>query len=75
VQLNGRVSKTTDAQLANAVSAGTYDSTYKSVMQSLLQTYSKDIQIALNHSPGPKGTALMKADLNDSKLLLVQLGN
>lgn len=73
VQISGKVSKNTDTQLTNAAAAGTFDSTYQSVMTDLLQTYSKDINIALAHSPGPNGTAILKKDYADAQLLLTQL--
>lgn len=74
-QLNAKVSKTTDTQLTNAVGAGTYDSTYASVMNTLLETYSKDLKIAFSHTTGPKGKALLTSEYNDAQLLIKQLAN
>lgn len=71
-QLNAKISATTDTQLTNAVSAGTYESTYATVMDSLLQTYSKDLKIAYSHASGPKGRELLSAQYNDAQLLIAQ---
>lgn len=74
-QLNAKVSKVTDAQLSDAASAGTYESTYATIMNSMLQTYSKDLTTAYNHTTGPKGRTLLSTQYKDAQLLIAQPKN
>ncbi len=72
--LNLKVSTTTDTLLTSAASAGTYDQTYATTMQTLLNTYKSDLQRAYGQAKGPKGKALLNADYDGATLLLKQLG-
>ncbi len=71
--LNQRVSTTTDAQLTTAASAGTYDSTYKTIVLAILNNYINALKTAYNQTKGPKGQALLNDDYNSAQLLLRQL--
>jgi hypothetical protein len=72
-ELSARVSAATDTQLTNAVSAGIYDSTYKSVMQNLLNVYSADLSKAYTQTTGTIAKGLLKNDYNSAQLLIKQL--
>lgn len=70
-----KVSKTTDAQLANALTTNSYDSTFKDSMKTGLITYQHDLQQAYAHNKGPKGRAMLNDDYSAASLLLKQLGS
>lgn len=72
---NLKVSTTVDAQLATAASAGTYDSTYQTVIQTALTNYSNALKIAYNQTKGPKGRALLSTDFDSTQLLIKQISN
>ena len=74
-ELSLKISKATDAQLAAAKSASTFDETYKSIMQEKLKAYQTDIQKAYNQTTGTKGRALLTDDIKAANLLLEQLGS
>lgn len=70
-----KVSKSTDAQLATALSTSTYDTTFKDVMKSKLTGYRQALQQAYAQTEGPKGRALLNDDYKAAGLLLKQLGS
>lgn len=74
-QLALKVSATTDQQLTTAAANSTYESTFKEIMQSKLQTYQADLQRAYSQTSGPKGRELLKQEYQGANLLLKQLGS
>lgn len=72
-QLNLKVSSATDTQLATAESATTFNTTYKQVMQTELNTYMNDLKAAYQQSSGKKGRALLSSDFDQAQLLANQL--
>jgi hypothetical protein len=72
-QVNLKISQTTDTQLANSTSAGTYNQTFKEVMKSKLNAYSQDLQQTYQQTKGEKGKALLSSQYDQAKLLLIQL--
>lgn len=72
-QINLRVSQTTDAQLASAAAAATYNETFKQVMRTKLSSYAQELQKAYLESSGEKGKALLSDEYTQAKLLLTQL--
>ena len=75
VQLNSKVSATTDQALANAITAGTYDSTFDSVIASQLNSYMLSLKAAYAKAPGAKGRAMLKSDYDQAQLLLTQVSS
>jgi hypothetical protein len=73
-QLSLKVSTSLDTQLTNAQAAGTYDQTFQQIMQTQLNNYSSDLQLAYK-SAGPKGKTLLNGDYQQLKLLVQQLGS
>lgn len=69
------LSKTLDEQLSAAVSAGNFESTFDTVMQSQLKTYERVLQQAYGQVTGPKGRALLSSDYDQAQLLLTQLSS
>lgn len=65
-------SKETDTSLANAQSAGTFDTTFIGILQNDLSSYSHSLQAAYKANPGPKGKALLSKQFNAAQLLLTQ---
>jgi hypothetical protein len=63
---------TVDTQLTSAISASTFDATYKSLMDKELSEYQADLSAAYK-KVGPKGQAVLKSQFNNAKLLRVQL--
>ena len=74
-ELNLKVSKSTDAQLASALSASNYDPVFKSVMRNELKTYQNTLTEAYKQVAGPKGRALLSADYDAVQLLAKQLSD
>lgn len=72
-QLNLKVSLKLDEQLNTAAAAGTYNPTFKEIMQSKLETYKRDLKTAYLKAPGQNGRALMDKNLKQADLLLKQL--
>jgi hypothetical protein len=72
-QLNLKISKSTDEQLAAAKSASTFDDTYVSVMRDKLEAYMADLQKAYSQTKGSKGRALLNEDYQAAQLLQKQL--
>jgi len=62
--------KQTDAQLAAAKTAGTYDQTYISVAQQELTSYAKGLKQAYNASTDAKGRQLLNSAYEHAQLLL-----
>jgi hypothetical protein len=71
IQLAAKQSKTTDATLASALENSTYDSAFKDIIQTELQSYSTALQKAYKANPGPKGQTLLSKQYDAAKLLLV----
>lgn len=67
-----KASKTTDTTLSNAKDAGTYDSTFTSLVQTELATYEQSLRTAYSKKPGPKGEAMLNAQYAAAKLLDTQ---
>lgn len=67
------ISTTIDTQLTAAAAAGTYDSTYKSIMQNELTSYAQALKQAYAKTTGPKGKQLLSSDYSSAQLLLMQL--
>jgi hypothetical protein len=74
-ELNLKVSKALDAQLAAALTTSTYDATFKQTMQTKLTSYQQTLKQAYAQTKGPKGRALLNDDYKASELLLKQLGS
>jgi len=74
-ELNFKVSKTVDDQLATALTASSYDTTFKQAMQDSLTTYQNSLKQAYEQTSGPKGRALLQADFDAAQLLSKQLGS
>jgi hypothetical protein len=72
-QLNLKQSAATDSQLSAAATSGTYDSTFKQIMQNELGVYKQDLSHAYDLTKGPKGRQLLNNDYNYAQLLLTQL--
>lgn len=73
-QLALKQSAATDSQLSAALTASTFDPTYREVMKSELETYQKDLSTAYNTADS-KAKALLSADYNGAGLLLEQLSD
>jgi len=70
-----KVSSATDSQLADAVSAGTYDQTFQQIMKGQLTTYLSDLKQAYKQTSGKRGHALLNDDYNQAQLLVRQLNS
>ena len=68
-----KVSASTDTELKAAATAGTYDQTYQSVMQTVLTSYQQAAKRAYDQTTGVKGRALLASDYNGATLLLQQV--
>jgi len=62
-----------DSQLESAKSSSTFDIAYKSVMQTTLANYQKDLNAAYS-SADTAGKTVLKKDFDAAQLLLTQLG-
>ena len=65
-------STATDTTLQNAKEAGTYDSTFRGIVQTELTDYESSLTKAYRAKPGPKGEAMLQAQFNAAKLLETQ---
>jgi len=74
-QINLKVSATTDQQLTASAAAGTYDSTFISIVQTKLTAYQHDLGLAYQKDKGAKGRALLSSEYDQATLLLGQLGH
>ena len=63
-----------DTQLNNALSAGTFETAYKDVMDKKLAEYQAALTAAYK-TAGPKGKAVLEAQFNNAKLLRTQLNS
>lgn len=72
-QINIRISKTTDAQLASAAAAATFNESFKQVMKTKLTAYTRQLQQAYQESTGEKGKAILSDEYTQANLLLTQL--
>ncbi len=72
-QLTLKISGATDSQISASVSAGTYDPTFRQIMQNELGTYEQDLRHAYSLTKGPKGRQLLSNQYNGAQLLLQQL--
>lgn len=71
--LTFRFDKTIDTQLASAASAGTYDATYRQVLNEQLTIYRQELRNAFTKTDGPKGRELLNKQYDGAGLLLKQL--
>lgn len=71
--LNLRISHSTDKQLTAATAAGTYDQTFRDVMQSELKSYSSTLARTYQTYTGKKGRELLKDCYRQAQLLQIQL--
>jgi hypothetical protein len=62
----------TDTTLQNAHDAGTYDSTFVSLVQTQIAAYEQSLRTAYNAKPGPKGEAMLNSQYQAAKLLDTQ---
>jgi hypothetical protein len=62
----------TDARLAAALAASTFDSTFKDILQTQLTSYQRALKAAYNTNPGPNGQKLLAAEYKSAGLLLAQ---
>lgn len=60
-------------QLTASVAAGTFDSTYKDVMTTQLEAYSKNLKTVYDQTNGQNGRALLEQNYQNAQLLLQQL--
>lgn len=67
-----RLNTALDTQLTNAQTAGTYDQTFQSIMQSQLNGYMNDLKHTFQTSTGKKGRAMLSSQYNQAVLLLNQ---
>jgi hypothetical protein len=67
------VSSSVDSQLTAAASAGTYDQTFRQIMQTDLGQYQNSLKLAYQKTTGPKGRALLTSDYHQAQLLVTQL--
>jgi len=72
-ELDFKISKSTDAQLASSVAAANYNQTFKEIMKTKLNAYMRDLQQTYQESTGENGRALLSNQYDQAKLLLVQL--
>jgi len=68
-QLRLKHSKTTDETLATAKQNNTYDSAFKSIIQTDLDTYLATLQRAYKADPGPVGKTLLAKQYDAAQLL------
>ncbi len=73
-ELNLKVNPALDAQLTNAATAGTYDTTFRSILTTQLNLYINDMRQTYAQTKGKHGRALLNGDYNQAQLLLTQLG-
>ena len=71
--LDLKVSATTDAQLASAATAGTYDQTFQTVMNTKLEAYVGDLKQAYAKTGDKNSRALFSNDYKQAQLLITQL--
>lgn len=74
-ELNLKESPATDAQLNAGVTSGTFDQTFKQVMQSELTGYMHDLQSAYKMYTGKNARALLTDSYNQAQLLQTQLNS
>jgi hypothetical protein len=67
------VSASIDEQFTASAAAGTYDQTYKSVMEQQLQAYARHLQQVYKQTGGAKGHALLTSNYKSAQLLEKQL--
>lgn len=72
-QLSLKLSLATDKELTDAAAASSYDATLKTILQTKLGVYQKDLKQAYAKTSGPKGRELLKGDYDGAGLLLIQL--
>lgn len=60
-------------QLTASVAAGTFDSTYKDVMTTQLEAYSRNLKSVYQQTNGKNGKALLEQNYQNTQLLLQQL--
>lgn len=70
LRINPQDIKSLDAAVANS----TLDSTYKTLMQTKLQKYMKDLKLVYGQTTGKNGRTLLNDDYAQAELLLKQLG-
>ncbi|HEY4963442.1 MAG TPA: hypothetical protein VIH90_01970 [Candidatus Saccharimonadales bacterium] len=64
-----------DTQFTNSLQTNNFNQLFNQVMQSQLQTYEQKLSAAYKSSNGPKGKAMLRAQYQDSQLLLKQLNS
>jgi hypothetical protein len=69
VQLTLKHSKTTDTTLQTAKANNTYDTAFRQVIQTELDSYISSLQRAYKADPGPKGKQLLAAQYDGAVLL------
>jgi hypothetical protein len=72
-QLQLKVSAATDTQLTAAAAAGTYNQTFRDIMQSKLTIYGNTLATAYKQGFGPKGQALLTDSYRQQQLFQTQL--
>lgn len=72
-QLNLKIDPQNNQKLAAAATAGTYNQTFKEVMQAELTQYMNSLTQAYNTSTGKNGRALLDSQYGQADLLLKQL--
>ena len=72
-QLIQKESSSQDTSLTNAASAGTYDATYSSTIQTVLNNYEQVLKQAYAQTKGPKGKALLKEQFYGAEVLTAQI--
>lgn len=71
--INRKVSLAVDKQLADASAASTYDTAFRTIMQTKLSVYQSDIKQAYAKTKGRTGRALLKENYSSAQLLSQQL--
>lgn len=73
IMLTALVSAKTDQRLTESAQAGTFNDTYRDVMQTVLKNYELTLQRSYQQLHGPKGKALLKDQYAQADLLLKSL--
>ena len=73
--LSLKISSATDADLANAESSGTFNSTFVQTITTQINNYLHDLNTAYGADKGTLGRKLLKSDYTQAQLFIVQINS
>jgi hypothetical protein len=73
--LDVKESTTTDQELTDSVSTGTYDATFDGIFKNELNSYLNDLNTAYKVTTGSRGKAILSGDYKQGKLLITEISS